>query len=80
MVTDQPDVVEEDERDDEVFPLPENPEKTRTMKRHPVSVKDLSKSYEKQIEMTIVEVEKRKKFEQRRNQEKVIFILMTSYG
>ena len=44
---------EEDERDDEVFPLPVGlslEEKERTLSRNRVSVKDLSKSFQAKIE------------------------------
>ena len=64
---------EEDERDDEVFPLPDKPgsDKFQTLNRSRVSVKDLSKTFEQQIEQTGVEAELTKNFQQRRNQDKV---------
>ena len=64
---------EEDERDDEVFPLPakQGSQRDRTLARSRVSVKDLSKTFEQQIEQTGVEAEKSKNFQQRRYQEKV---------
>ena len=41
----------------------------RTLSRHQVSVKDLSKTFEEQIERTSEEVEKRKNFEERKHLE-----------
>jgi hypothetical protein len=65
------DFAEEDEQDDEVFPLPNASEKERTLSRNRVSVKDLSKSFEEKIEKTTIEESKtRKKFDQRRPDKK----------